>query len=232
MNVKIPLTLKPQCLQDNALFGKNKDGGYLLKLQAVVASTYMVGGGVATSWDFELDIKKLNKAISIDLFDHTISPQLFLLKSIEYRDLSLFKACIKMLRDFYWKKQIKIHYKKIEPKSYFSSLLQREKSIVKIDIEGDEYDILDELMLYQKNMNILIIEFHDVREHIEVIQNFNNCLKENLYITYVNANNYSSVENNLPSYLEIVWTNNQFKDLPSFQIANNPNKDYLKVDFI
>ena len=232
MNVKIPATLKPQCSQDNALFGKNKDGGYLLKLQAVVASTYFVGGGVATSWDFELDIKKLNKSISIDLFDHTISPKLFLIKSVQCRDLSLFKACIKMLRDFYWKKKIKIHYKKIEPKSYFTSLLQREKSIVKIDIEGDEYDMLDEIILYKKNMNILIIEFHDVSKNIEAIQKFNNFLKENLHITYVNANNYSNVENNLPSYLEVVWTNNRFKNLPSFQIANNPNKDYFKVDFI
>lgn len=154
MTIKIPAALKPICSQDNALFGKNKDGGYLLKLQAVIASTYMVGGGVATSWDFELDIKKLNTFISIDLFDHTISPQMFLIKLVQYRDLSLFKACIKMLRDFYWKKKLKIHYKKIKPNSYFTSLLDRKNSIVKIDIEGDEYAMLDEIISHQKNMNI------------------------------------------------------------------------------
>ena len=51
---------------------------------------------------------------------------------------------------------------------------------LKIDIEGSEYRILDDLIRYQDKITGLVIEFHNIDLHIEKILNFLKNFKLNL----------------------------------------------------
>ena len=56
-----------------------------------------------------------------------------------------------------------------------TSIFERIKSnkiFLKIDIEGSEYRILDDLIRYQDLIKGLVIEFHNIDLHMEKILNF------------------------------------------------------------
>ena len=78
------------------------------------------------------------------------------------------------------------------------------KTLLKIDIERDEYKILSEII----NLNILclIIEFTDFEQNIDQIENFvkNTCLK----IIHVHGNNFGGIDaKGNPKHLEITFGN-------------------------
>ena len=64
--------------------------------------------------------------------------------------------------DIFWEKLEKM----LVPRKYSKNLF------FKIDIEGSEYRLLEELVEFQGTMCGLVIEFHDIDLHIEKINNF------------------------------------------------------------
>ena len=90
-----------------------------------------------------------------------------------------------------------------------SNILNIEKCFIKIDIEGSEYRILNELIEYQNKLSGLIIEFHDVDLHLETIYNF--IEKIELDLVHVHPQNPAPVINNIPSQLEITFSNSPKK---------------------
>lgn len=82
-----------------------------------------------------------------------------------------------------------------------------EKNIVlKIDIEGDEYKILNEIIVNLKRINLLVIEFHDLQNNIKKVEDF--IKKSKLKNIHINANNYSMVyKNGLPQVIEMTMIN-------------------------
>ncbi len=65
-------------------------------------------------------------------------------------------------------------------------------AFVKIDIEGAEYRVLDDLILHAANICGLAIEFHDVDLHqdriVSFVQNFP------LTLVHIHGNNFSTVD--------------------------------------
>ena len=98
---------------------------------------------------------------------------------------------------------------------------------LKVDIEGSEYRILDEIIKLQDRLVGVAIEFHDCDLHIEKLKKF----IENfgLKVIHVHANNYGSVraDDNLPLVLEITFSSNSLetqrhKIQHKLDMANNP----------
>ena len=56
-------------------------------------------------------------------------------------------------------------------KTILSKISSKDNFFLKIDIEGDEYKILDQIILFS-NRKALVIEFHDVGKNINIIENF------------------------------------------------------------
>ena len=65
---------------------------------------------------------------------------------------------------------------------------------MKIDIEGSEYDILDEILEEQDKIIGLAIEFHNCNKNINNIINFIQKFKNEL--VHIHANNYDNFGNN------------------------------------
>ena len=77
----------------------------------------------------------------------------------------------------------------------------------KIDIEGSEYRILDELIEFQDLLCGLAVEFHDLDLNLYKVENF---IKNfNLSLTHIHPNNYGFIDSrNIPSVLEMTFEKN------------------------
>ena len=78
--------------------------------------------------------------------------------------------------------------------------------VLKVDIEGDEYKVLKEINKNFNKLNLVIIEFHNLKKNLKKIKDFIN--KSKLRIIHINANNYGSVDNKgTPQVIEMTLIN-------------------------
>jgi len=105
---------------------------------------------------------------------------------------------------------IKKEFTKIKIDKYkFRSLIKKFKKniFLKIDIEGSEYQLLDDIIKYKSRINGLVIEFHSVDLKIFKIDRF--LKKLNFKITNIHINNYSKYGKNLiPKVIEMTLEKN------------------------
>ncbi len=117
------------------------------------------------------------------------------------------------------------------------------KSFLKIDIEGHEYRLIDEILNYNNHISGMVIEFHNLDIMFDVFSEQIEKLKKYFYITHVHANNYAPYCNEIlsPNCWEITFLNREIpKDIivEEFKngIYNKENLDYsndpLCNDFI
>ena len=106
----------------------------------------------------------------------------------------------------------------------------------KIDIEGSEYRILEELTEFQASICGVVIEFHDFDLNLnrveEFIKNFN------LHLTHIHPNNYGMTDSNGDAtVVEMTFEKSPTKinenfSLPNkFDQPNNPEKKDIKLNF-
>ena len=111
---------------------------------------------------------------------------------------------------------------------------------LKIDIEGHEYRILDQIKKYSPSINGLVIEFHDCDLHNEKIKHFINNFE--LQLVHIHVNNYCLINpNNFPRVLELTFSSKHFnkkiiqnnKKYPiEMDLPNNHLFKDLPIDFI
>ena len=79
---------------------------------------------------------------------------------------------------------------------------------LKINIKGDEYLILSELILHVDSISGLIIEFHDHDLHLDAINNLVDSLRnEGLLLDYFHIENYCVINlNYIPNVIELSFS--------------------------
>ena len=131
-----------------------------------------------------------------------------------------------------------LHKEKSKKDISISRILKNQKKIIlKIDIEGDEYNILKDIKKFEKNILCLIIEFHDIKKNKLKIKRFIG--KSSLLNCNICPNNSSGFDNqNNPKTVEITFINNQLvkKDelnnkIRSKCVPNNLYKKNFKIIF-
>ena len=173
--------LKPVKTADLLRFGEKLDGGYVVNSNMMKNTNTLITFGLGPNWKFEMEYLNLNENNKVHIYDHTVSSYPYIKKVIKYlRRFITFKTNIegliipiKILNDF--KKFI--NHKRVkffrENISYpmqnsidadidkvFSRINDDQNVILKCDIEGSEYDIVDQILKYTKNINMLVFEFH------------------------------------------------------------------------
>ena len=103
-------------------------------------------------------------------------------------------------------------------------------NLVKIDIEGSEYDLMDQIFDYSYLIAGLIIEFHDIDENQDKFTNFIEMLKKNFRIDHLHVNNFRLPIDGKISTAEFSFTNFKLLDgetaspvLSSFHELDSPN---------
>jgi hypothetical protein len=221
----LPKFLKPLHIKLTNLIriGPKTDGGYVIDKRAIDKTKILITCGLNDDWEFEKSFLQKKPNTKIIAFDHTVDQDFWLkrfkkdilhfllLKKLRMgKILDIFKFI--NYRVFFTKN--KQHYiKKIvsidrnNKEITIPKILKNYKDVfLKVDIEGDEYKILNDIKKNSKKIIFLIIEFHDLQKNLSKIKKFLKGL--DLKIIHLHANNYGGVDkHNNPKVIELSLIN-------------------------
>lgn len=231
--IKVPSELsflKPTPTSQILHLGNKHDGGYVISRSVLNQTEELVSYGLGHDISFENEFNtQCRNSIKISVYDHTVrKPNWFFLIT-----LSIYKlARPKTTRFLYYKKWLQEYKtffetnqhikKKVVSKGNSNREISAIKTIptnslnkvfLKIDIEGDEYEVLDSLNKEIEKFTGLAIEFHWVSLNFGKFKDLIIKLKKSHNLVYVHANNYSNISKlGIPEVLEISFVR---KDLDS-----------------
>ncbi len=253
--------LAPSVVADLIRVGNAHDGGYILPSSLVNMIDFLLSFGISDDWSFEKHLKRLNPEITIHAYDHTISGKAFRSSLIH----GLLKLPFGMVsRDNYLRRYNRL----ISYNSFFKGKAQHfnervnrevelsydvpvekalrraisEKLLVKIDIEGDEYKIIDSLLTSSDNILGMIIEFHSTGAQRSTFLDSVQALQGRFDIVHLHANNFSPIgSDGLPDVLEMTFVKRSGPashekrislPLPEIDSPNNPHKLDYQITFV
>jgi hypothetical protein len=223
-----PLTLLPFYVDNIELvrLGSIDDGGYVVPIETITSSSMLISCGINDNWDFEKDFAKKSKT-PVWGYDYSIDGKFWYSKFkkdlIKFLFLKIFKPkkiykmvqYIDFIFFFKFNKKNRFFLKKIGNEPGSLSLIEivnnnpsiKKNIFLKIDIEGSEYSILKDIINLKNKLQGIVIEFHDVSENINIITNFIDELKTDLYLVHIHGNNYSVKElNKNPEAIELTFS--------------------------
>jgi hypothetical protein len=194
----LPLNFKPKKKFKLSRIGKNNDGGYLCGLNSVTMSKNLISFGIFDDISFEKNFRKLNNNCRIYCYDKYVDNVFWLKILWKNLGLSIFRLNpLFFLRSLFkyisFKSFIKKNklYKKTIDFNSINKILKKNKTFLKIDIEGSEYRVLEEIIKHQKKVIALVIEFHDVDLNLKKISDF--IKKFKLTLTHIHPNNAGDI---------------------------------------
>ena len=149
----------PKKVNNLIRLGNKSDGGYIFNKKSLLKCKYCLTFGLGDNFTFENDLKKINPKIKIEVYDHTIDYKFWikhffywLWKSIRFRKYLNFLNFVKYIYFFYIKENIHLKKKVGSSQNTLSKILERSKfdplyTLLKIDIDGDEYKIINQIHL-------------------------------------------------------------------------------------
>tara|TARA_B100000787_G_C16164209_1_gene282984 strand:- start:88 stop:870 length:783 start_codon:yes stop_codon:yes gene_type:complete len=233
--------------------GPKKDGGYIIDKRIIPLTKKIITCGLNDDWEFERSFLKIQPNCKITAYDHTVNKKFwakrfgkdiihfFLFKKLSFgKIISIFKYVEYLI---FFKNKNK-HYKlKIGKQcvthkeiSLPKILKDQENLLLKIDIEGDEYEILEDIIKNSKKINCLLIEFHFISKNILLIEKF---IKDNEYLKliHIHGNNYAgNNDNGDPLILELTFLNIEkikfelYKTKKNFPVSGLDYKNHQKKD--
>jgi hypothetical protein len=197
-------------------FGSIEDGGYYLNPKSITDSNFLFSGGISSNVEFEFDVFRFNKNIKIFMVDPTISPLKLLIKGF-MRFLFFKKDKLKyIINNFMFIYMLRTervwHIKKwLSAKNKIFSIISDkidlkydDKIILKLDIEGSEYELLDEIIENINLFNCMVFEFHDLHKKNELLIDFINNCKDRFNVVYLGINPSGGFDEfNNPKVIEI-----------------------------
>ena len=211
----------------------NGDGGYLIPNN--IKTDLLISFGLGDNWKFENDLIKFGQANNFIVFDHTqnlfnfskqvffrIRPRNFKLNLLMGRVIVL----IRYFRDFTILRKKHIKKKISKNGSLFSSVSkfneinvteifqefvnsENSKIFLKIDIEGSEYEIIEEIMTYYKQIRIIVIEFHNIIRKVEEFEKILILLKSKYSLIHTHINNNGAFNSDMiPEICEFTFISN------------------------
>jgi hypothetical protein len=247
--------------------GKNKYVGYIFPKNELEKIDLIISLGMGfeyENWSFEQEYLKKNKNIKVKFYDHTVSIKNYIssIFRISRRVIKLrykFKDLTEILKHFYQylilisnNKIFHILYKickksnqknEIDVEEIFSKI-ESNQVLLKVDIEGSEYEIIDQIISFSDKISSLIIEFHQIDEFENNFKDKIEKLKSKFEIIHIHGNNNTGIlPSNLPQTIELTFLNkknykglkNEFVyDFPIDEIdfPNNPNFKDIYFSFI
>ncbi|MDR7372317.1 hypothetical protein [Flavobacterium aquidurense] len=181
-------------------FGSIKDGGYFVSPRNIIEADILFSGGISSNTEFEYDVFRFNKNISIVMVDPTVSQAKLLLKAI--MRISFFKkeklrylintlVFILMLRSgraWHVKKWLSLKNGIFDCMKEISNDFKTKKILLKLDIEGSEYDLLDEILININLFDCMVFEFHDLDTKYLILQEFLNKCSVNFDMIHLEVN--------------------------------------------
>lgn len=248
----LPFALQPVSCDSLIRLGKDFDGGYVIDSRNISSTDILIGLGMNDDWSFEEDFTSSQK-VPTYIFDGTVSQARFIknliLSIVRIDKLSLFFHWLKTIVKYYFffkndNHHVKLLVDDLQGDNFitFNNLLQKystdssQKFFFKIDIEGSEYRLLDNLQKISHRISGMVIEFHNTDLHLDKIIQFTNNFS--LSLCHIHVNNYGCInQENVPLAIECTYSGNDFNDsyATSFpadiDMPNDPYNEDLQIIF-
>lgn len=245
--------------------GSQNDGGYVLSHKAVCDSDFVISAGISADWSFERALLRLRPSMPIIMIDRNSGCMTFLAKAIlelckvRRPPAIVLKEALKWMK-FAGRFFFDIHARRNSPTfhrlwlskasdkkqhqrsltSYLEEVPSGSRLLLKVDIEGAEYEILDDLATWLEKGNevsAILMEFHDVTRNLERLQAFLARVNGICRVVHLHANNAAAVVDGVPEVVELSLETGTYaqqrQSLPLSEVdsPNNPNKPDIAISF-
>ena len=252
--------LQPIKIGEMVRVGDKEDGGYVIPAHFKNSRLNLISVGLGDNWSFETKGKGIffDKFISVD---HTVSLSsilIRLLKRIASMKISIsttfyfLKLLKNYLNTFFLKRNTHVRKKLVSASTKLVkneitlgeciSMTDGKKNALKIDIEGDEYKIIEDVCRYSEKIELLIMEFHETARREQEFSNSISRLKEFFDLVHTHGNNFDVVASNgIPNVVELTFVNRNVLrgeyekieklPLPKIDFPCNPGKADINLNF-
>ena len=217
-NILLPKIFQPFACDDLIRLGKDNDGGYLVNKEDVLSSKKLLSFGIGQDTSFEVEFLDKNN-INVLTFDNSV-------KELNVTD--------KMIT----------HYPINVDKNNIVDILTKcgDSLFLKCDIDGGEYEILNDLIKYSDKFTGVVMEFHNIST-ADIFNDLTNFIsKFGLRLIHTHINNYSyliSDETYFVDVIELSFSSSRNNTSLSDNIAlphkldmpNNPDDNEFKIIF-
>jgi hypothetical protein len=202
----LPLDLKfmaPVIVPDLVRMGKDWDGGYVISAQSVDQAQGMLSLGVNHDWSFDRDWHQRKPQDRIHAYDGTISPSRF------HADLQ------QDYRDFFGGRAehfpVNVGSTTCVGQSSFDDVMMRmnrDRIFLKMDIEGGEWQLTDDIASHARAITGMVIEFHNTDRLRPLFLGTMRRYQEQFHIVHIHANTSCALaQDNFPTVVEISFLN-------------------------
>ncbi len=204
----LPGFLCPSASDSLVRIGRDHDGGYLIDSRDIPRSRALVSFGVNEDWSFEKQFCQ-GRDLPVFAYDATLNWRYLIRRTwrslIRLNPLAIYRSCSALLDYPVFFSGRRHHYQRyigldgVNGYTRLAAVLDevRQQSgvendiFLKIDIEGWEYRIFDELIKNGHRFTGLAIELHDVDLHLDKLAQFIRDFP--LTLVHVHANNYAPI---------------------------------------
>jgi len=202
----LPTSWKPRNSHGLIRVGPNEDGGYVIPKIILDKTSILFGLGVNDDWRFEADFKQ-RSGCEVVCYDHTVTAKFWrrrfkkgLMEFILLRRL-IPRKIFDIFKYFPYKRFFNgknaVHHKIMigydmpgatSIDGIIKTYNRKDGIFFKIDIEGSEYRVIEQLKNYPDIMVGFVIEFHDIDIHRDRISKFITEL-DRYQLVHIHANN-------------------------------------------
>ncbi len=203
MQAMLPKFFSFKSAADLVRLGRNNDGGYLVSQADIAKTDFLIGLGINDDWSFESDFTKINN-VPVHAYDGSLNFK-FWMK--HWKKLIPFKIFFSG-KNKHIKKFVGINTTGDEHCTLSSILdnIDSQNIFLKIDIEGSEYRIFDEIIANQNRITGVALELHDCDLHLDRIERFIKTF--DLKLVHIHANNcdHIKLDDESPTALELTFS--------------------------
>lgn len=196
--------------------GAIRDGGYFVTKRMIEDCGFIISGGISYNVAFEKDFWDINRKAKLIMIDGSFNIFTYLARPFYWM---LFKRSFLMkiggLIDMLYLKRKAVFLKKylgssgISLNRVFNAHTNKENGYLKLDIEGSEYELLDEIISFRNRLNGISMEFHDVPDHIPAINDF--IAKLQMSVIGFNINEVGGLNaENIPNVIELCFADEKY----------------------
>ena len=245
----LPKRFKPAGTFELIRLGGDHDGGYLVDPKSIQESSSLLALGIGRNWSCEEDFIE-KKRVKVHAYDYSIASS-YWIKHFFKRLLSIligrFTAPFKAIRLYlefkeFFKSHATLFLEKIGTAPGCDTNLNQAMErlddapiFLKVDIEGYEYQILDEIVACSDRLSGLVIEFHLVSKNKEKIEKFLTEIK--LELIHIHPNNNRLDDEGDPKAIELSFSRspikvgNRFMHPHELDQDNVPRKEAVDLRF-
>lgn len=225
---KVLQLLRPRTPGDLIRLGRHYDGGYVMSATNLGRCNSFISCGLSFDWSFEMDLKKRHPSLPIAAFDRTsgfnltfiyqlfrnvIKMVLYPFRFLDVQDTpreSLDRVTMLLNMNSIFSGNLTFNKKHIGQKSdnkvqsLEDLLIEGKRYGIKLDVEGTEYELLGVLARNISKIELLLIEFHNIEEHLVEVVKFLEEVGASHYVQHTHGNNYAALNSfGFPDAIEV-----------------------------